>query len=330
LEDQEVAPLNVGTERRLKKAIADVHAFAMDIVRARRQSASRDDHDDRDDALSRFVAASADNSDKALRDTVLSLLIAGRETTSSALTWFFWLVSSRAAAGRRVARRRRGPRGAGVDRHAPRRAVRARRAARHALPALHAALTESMRLYVPAGADRLAVVRRRRHAAGRHARRRGVVRDVQRLRPWGASRLYGGEDCAEYRPERWLGDADDGAFRPESPFRYAVFHAGPRMCLGKEMAYVQMKSIVASVLEEFVVGVEKDSAGGVPEHVLSVTLRMKGGLPVQVRRRVVSFFDSKPAHSLINWRVSEITTHHIRYKIREGITPNTWGTRVPS
>jgi len=91
-----------------------------------------------------------------------------------------------------------------------------------------------------------------------------------------------GDDCAEYRPERWLGE--DGAFRPESPFRYTVFHAGPRMCLGKEMAYVQMKSIVASVLEEFVVDVKEDAAGGVPEHVLSVTLRMKGGLPVQVRR----------------------------------------------
>jgi len=93
-----------------------------------------------------------------------------------------------------------------------------------------------------------------------------------------------GDDCAEYRPERWLGD--DGAFRPESPFRYTVFHAGPRMCLGKEMAYVQMKSVVASVLEEFVVDVRKEVAGGgVPEHVLSVTLRKKGGLPLQVRRR---------------------------------------------
>ncbi|KAM0901523.1 hypothetical protein ACQ4PT_019928 [Festuca glaucescens] len=94
-----------------------------------------------------------------------------------------------------------------------------------------------------------------------------------------------GEDCAEFKPERWLGD--DGAFRPESPFRYTVFRAGPRTCLGKEMAYVQMKSIVASVLEEFAVDVvHKDPAGGVPEHVLSVTLKMKGGLPVQIRRRV--------------------------------------------
>ncbi|TVU27076.1 hypothetical protein EJB05_29655 [Eragrostis curvula] len=38
----------------------------------------------------------------------------------------------------------------------------------------------------------------------------------------------------EYKPERWLGD--DGPFQPVSPFRwYTVFHAGPRMCLGKDM-----------------------------------------------------------------------------------------------
>jgi cytochrome P450 len=52
-----------------------------------------------------------------------------------------------------------------------------------------------------------------------------------------------GNDCMEYRPERWLDE--EGVFRPESSFKYPIFHAGPRMCLGKEMAYIQMKSIVA-------------------------------------------------------------------------------------
>nr|AHW98625.1 cytochrome P450 94A1 [Oryza glaberrima] len=82
--------LNVGTEHRLWKAIADVHAFAMDIVRAQRQSSSVQD---RDDLLSRFVASDEHN-DEVLRDIVLSFLIAGRETTSSGLSWFFWLLSS--------------------------------------------------------------------------------------------------------------------------------------------------------------------------------------------------------------------------------------------
>lgn len=59
------------------------------------------------------------------------------------------------------------------------------------------------------------------------------------------------------------------------------------MCLEKEMAYVQIKSIVASVFVEFVVDVVGKDAN-VPEHVLSVTLRMKRGLPMQVRRRAVA------------------------------------------
>ncbi|CAL4995692.1 unnamed protein product [Urochloa decumbens] len=270
--------LNVGTERHLKKAIADVHAFAMDIVRARRQQSIHD----RDDVLSRFVVASADEhiiSDEVLRDVVLSFLIAGRETTSSALTWFFWLVSSRADVVARIAgevravRRSTGTRAGepfGFD-------------ALRGMHYLHGALTESMRLYPPVAIDSQSCAADDTLPDGTHVGAGWSV--TYSAYAMGRLAAIWGEDCAEYRPERWLGE--DGAFRPESPFRYTVFHAGPRMCLGKEMAYVQMKSIVASVLEEFVVDVKKDAGGGVPAHVLSVTLRMKGGLPVQVRRKVI-------------------------------------------
>ncbi|CAN6339532.1 unnamed protein product [Urochloa humidicola] len=267
--------LNVGTERRLKKAIADVHAFAMDIVRARRrQNASLDD---RDDVLSRFVA-SDEHSDEVLRDIVLSFLIAGRETTSSALTWFFWLVSSRADVVARIA----------AEVQAVRESTGTPAGEPFAFDALrdmhylHAALTESMRLYPPVPIDSQSCAADDTLPDGTHVGAGWSV--TYSAYAMGRLAAIWGEDCAEYRPERWLGE--DGAFRPDSPFRYTVFHAGPRMCLGKEMAYVQMKSIVASVLEEFVVDVKKDgTARGVSEHVLSVTLRMKGGLPVQVRRK---------------------------------------------
>ncbi|CAL4897004.1 unnamed protein product [Urochloa decumbens] len=271
--------LNVGTERRLKKAIADVHAFAMDIVRARRrQSASRGNRDD--DVLSRFVASDDEHSsDDVLRDIVLSFLIAGRETTSSALTWFFWLVSSRADVVARIAGEVRAARESTGTRAGEPFGFDALRDMHY----LHAALTESMRLYPPVAIDSQSCAADDTLPDGTHVGAGWSV--TYSAYAMGRLAAIWGEDCGEYRPERWLGE--DGAFRPESPFRYTVFHAGPRMCLGKEMAYVQMKSIVASVLEEFVVDVKKDAAGGVPEHVLSVTLRMKGGLPVQVRRRVV-------------------------------------------
>uniref|UniRef100_N1R2N5 Cytochrome P450 86A2 n=1 Tax=Aegilops tauschii TaxID=37682 RepID=N1R2N5_AEGTA len=70
-----------------------------------------------------------------------------------------------------------------------------------------------------------------------------------------------GEDCLEVRPERWMkgGDFAGGA---ESPFKYVVFNAGPRLCVGKRFAYTQMKTLAAAVLETFAVEVAPGQAGG--------------------------------------------------------------------
>ena len=89
-----------------------------------------------------------------------------------------------------------------------------------------------------------------------------------------------GKDCHEFRPERWL---KDGVFRQESPYRYPIFNAGPRMCLGKEIAYIQMKSIAAAVIERFAINTEKNNT--CPKHMLLLILRMKGRLPVTVNVR---------------------------------------------
>ncbi|KEH19350.1 cytochrome P450 family protein [Medicago truncatula] len=54
-----------------------------------------------------------------------------------------------------------------------------------------------------------------------------------------------GEDVDEFCPERWI---NNGIFQPESPFKFVAFHAGPRMCLGKDFAYRQMKIVAMCVL----------------------------------------------------------------------------------
>jgi len=90
-----------------------------------------------------------------------------------------------------------------------------------------------------------------------------------------------GKDCLEFRPERWLDK--NGMFKPDSPFRFPVFHAGPRTCLGKGMAYIQMKTIAACVVEEFDFDVLERQTR--PESLLSITLRIKGGLHVRVKTR---------------------------------------------
>ena len=54
------------------------------------------------------------------------------------------------------------------------------------------------------------------------------------------------------------------------------------MCLGREMAYLQMKVLAAAMIREFEMVVVRRER---PEYMVSLTLKMKGGLPVRVRRR---------------------------------------------
>nr|GEX06286.1 cytochrome P450 94A1-like [Tanacetum cinerariifolium] len=82
--------LKFGSESRLQKSIATVHKFADNIIKSRMEE--RVEKPD-EDLLSRFMGKS-EYSPEFLRDIVISFILAGRDTTSSALTWFFWILSS--------------------------------------------------------------------------------------------------------------------------------------------------------------------------------------------------------------------------------------------
>ncbi|KAM0947895.1 putative cytochrome P450 [Dioscorea sansibarensis] len=264
---------NIGSEKRLKESIATVHEFAERIIRMRR----KEKKSDQEDLLSRFMA-DKENSDVFLRDIVISFILAGRDTTSSALTWFFWLLASHPEVDHRIVQEVR--------------AVRAKRELDSAgteafdydelreMQYIHAAISESMRLYPPVPVDTMMCNEDQVFPDGTAAKRGWFVT----YHAYAMGRMVGiwGEDCRKFKPERWLDE--DGNFQPESPYKYPVFHAGPRMCLGKEMAYIQMKSIIACVLERFVVEViDKER---IPGKTQALTLRMKGGLHVRIRERL--------------------------------------------
>ncbi|KAJ0978942.1 hypothetical protein J5N97_014416 [Dioscorea zingiberensis] len=262
--------LNIGSERELRESIATVHGFATQIIRSRKKEKLRSD-----DLLSRFIS-NEDNSDEFLRDIVISFILAGRDTTSSALTWFFWLLSRHPEVEHKILQE-----------------ISSVRAARQLgdntetfefeelrqMQYLHAAISEAMRLYPPVSVNSTMCQSDDTLPDGTLLKK-GMFMSYNAY-SMGRMESIWGKDCVEFKPERWLDG--EGAFRPENPYRYPVFHAGPRMCLGKEMAYIQMKSIAACVLERFMVDVlHKDKA---PEQMLSLTLRMKHGLSVRIRDR---------------------------------------------
>jgi cytochrome P450 len=152
----------------------------------------------------------------------------------------------------------------------------------------HASLCESMRLYPPVPSDSKEALNDDVLPDGT------VVKKGMRVTymPYAMGRLetLWGSDWAEFKPERWLerDEAENRQWRfvGRDAYTYPVFQAGPRICLGKEMAFLQMKRVLAGILRRFKV-VPAVGEGVEPEFVQVLTAKMKGGFPVRMVERDV-------------------------------------------
>ena len=61
------------------------------------------------------------------------------------------------------------------------------------------------------------------------------------------------EDADVFRPDRWI------PFRKPSAYAFPVFQAGPRICLGMNMAIFEVKLIMISLLRDFSVSLTEGS-----------------------------------------------------------------------
>ncbi|KAH7569820.1 hypothetical protein JRO89_XS05G0004000 [Xanthoceras sorbifolium] len=94
--------LDMGNERKLKRSIKGVDEFADQVIRTRKKELSlQTDHNtktQRSDILTVFMRLKDDKgaafSDKFLRDICVNFILAGRDTSSVALSWFFWLLDN--------------------------------------------------------------------------------------------------------------------------------------------------------------------------------------------------------------------------------------------
>nr|KAJ0219045.1 hypothetical protein LSAT_V11C300127380 [Lactuca sativa] len=78
---------NIGSEKRLKEAVAEIRQFTTNVLNEKKQALTTEPVD----LFSRFLN-SGHLDEKHLTDIVISFILAGRDTTSAALTWFFWLL----------------------------------------------------------------------------------------------------------------------------------------------------------------------------------------------------------------------------------------------
>ncbi|KAL4571340.1 hypothetical protein LXL04_018098 [Taraxacum kok-saghyz] len=274
---------NFGSESKLQKSIATVHKFADEIIKSRKEERSQRTEETDEDMLSRFMGKS-EYSPELLRDIVISFILAGRDTTSSALTWLFWILSSHPEVEQKILEELKAIR---LSSGKTRRDLYSFDELRQ-MHYLHATISEGLRLFPPVPVDTKASLKNDIMPDGTFVAEGWFV--TYHTYAMGRMKSVWGEDCCEFRPERWLEEEENGGgvmvYRPENPFKFPVFHAGPRICLGKEMAYTQMKLVAATMIETFQVeAVEAVEEKNPPEHVLSLTMRMKDGLKVRIRKR---------------------------------------------
>ncbi|KAF8663183.1 hypothetical protein HU200_055785 [Digitaria exilis] len=282
--------LKIGHNKRMKKARRVLDESIAEFISLRRARAAATASDDQStgeaDLLTSYLACqdevgkSGAEFDKFLRDTTFNLMVAGRDTTSSALTWFFWLVTKHPDVEAKILDELRSHppsssssgTGAGDDDHYHTAGELKQ------LVYLHAALSESLRLYPPVPFEHKAASRPDTLPSG--AAVGPTRRVIVSFYSMGRMEAVWGKDCLEFRPERWLTPV--GRLRHEPSCKFVAFNVGPRTCLGRDLAFAQMKAVVAAVLPRFRVEVD---AGVVVRPKLSIILHMKDGLKVRVHKR---------------------------------------------
>ncbi|EGG03624.1 cytochrome P450 protein [Melampsora larici-populina 98AG31] len=92
-----------------------------------------------------------------------------------------------------------------------------------------------------------------------------------------------GKDAEEFIPDRWLDDRQ--IQQREDPFRFQPFSAGPRLCLGQQLAYMQASIVLIRLVTNFS-GVELVGKSAFKENIKefqSMVLSFKDGLWVKFK-----------------------------------------------
>jgi cytochrome P450 len=250
--------------RRLRRAHATMDDLVYGLIAAHRAGG------DRGDVLSVLLAARDENDapmpDRQIRDEVLTLLLAGHETTANALAWTWYLLDRHPLAAATV--------------HSEVDALPADPAYGDALPRTRAAVAEAIRLYPPAW-----VIGRRLTQDATIGGWPIPAGSICAASPWITHRdpRYW-PDAADYRPDRWItpaGDFDEAA--PGQPRgAYFPFGGGRRICIGESFAWTEAVLVLATLARHWAPTL-------VPGHPIdvrpAVTLRPAHGVRMILRSR---------------------------------------------
>ncbi|XP_059308000.1 alkane hydroxylase MAH1-like [Lycium ferocissimum] len=275
--------LGIGEEKKLIKAVETMDNVIGSYISKKRDKLKKMEPDLKEDDegfdLLTFYLKEGQNlgvncDDRFLRDTILNLMIAGRDTTSSALTWFIWLVTKNPEVEKKLREE--------INSIIPKEEAGKWRLFNvnelNKLVYLHGALCDSLRLYPPVPFQHKEPLQEDILPSGHKVHPKMKI--LFSMYAMARMESIWGEDCLEFKPERWI--SERGTIKHEPSYKFLAFNAGPRTCLGKEVAFTQMKAVAATIIHNYQVELVE---GHPIEPNASIILYMRHGFKVGISRR---------------------------------------------
>jgi cytochrome P450 len=251
-------------QRRFRRARDDLRRVVDRLVVQR----GRDGGSIGDDVLSRLIVSVREETDpevgqQRMRDELITLLLAGHETTASTLGWSFYLIDRHPEVWQRL--------------HVEAVEVLGDRPPTYEdlrrLRYTTMVVEEVMRLYPPVW-----ILTRRALGDDEVGRYHVPARSDVLICPFTLHRHPGFWPVPErFDPERFAPERT--VDRPR--YAYLPFGAGPRFCVGNNLGLMEAVFVIAAVVRELRLTLVPGHRV-VPEPMLS--LRIRGGLPMRVRR----------------------------------------------
>ncbi|XP_057983407.1 alkane hydroxylase MAH1-like [Malania oleifera] len=288
--------LQVGEEKKMSKAYETVESFITQCISLKREEffkrskAQKEENEEKEEEeeeeeeeefnlLKAYMNQEQQQNlqqktdDSFLRDTAFNLMAAGRDTISAALSWFVYLLAMNPSARDKI----RDEIGANLDRD-NKKCTRFSTEALGKMVYLHGALCETLRLFPPVPILQKAAAQPDVLPSGHRLDTNAKI--LVMLYSMGRMEEIWGEDCLEFKPERWV--LEGGGIKHEPSYKFIAFNAGPRSCIGKEISFLQMKAIATVIAYNY----EVELVEGHPVSISnSVILHMKHGLKVRLARR---------------------------------------------
>eukprot|EP01103_Thecamoeba_quadrilineata_P010371 TRINITY_DN221_c0_g2_i1.p1 TRINITY_DN221_c0_g2~~TRINITY_DN221_c0_g2_i1.p1 ORF type:complete len:494 (-),score=100.74 TRINITY_DN221_c0_g2_i1:28-1509(-) len=227
------------SEKKLRESVATLDRYAYELINQRRSDPNLETNKD---LLSQHIRLKPDPEividDKFLRDTILNFMIAGRDTTAQTLLWTFYLLSQNPRVEDKLISEIDSTLKGGLPTYENVKSMKY----------LQAVIDETLRLYPAVPLDP-------KYAVNDDVLPNGTKIPAGTTVEWTAW-LMGRhpdfwENPLECIPERWIEpDANGGKKVPNRVPPFIPFQFGPRLCLGMNMAYLEVKIMICLLLSK--------------------------------------------------------------------------------